>query len=80
MTARWIGPSRVSASWTSLRKMMADERFGPKVPACNGPAVIRLAHPPLDERGDPVRLLEGDVEGGLADDGLAVGDQARRWG
>ena len=51
------------------------ERFGPELAAGDGPAVGGLAHAPLDERGDPVGLLQGDVEGRLADDGAAVVEQ-----
>ena len=60
--------------------MIADSVSGPKVPAGDRPAEIRLAHPPLDERRNAVGLFQGHVEGRLADDGFAVGDQdgARR--
>ena len=51
------------------------QRFRAEIAAGDGPAVGRVAHVPLDERGDAVGLFEGHVEGGLADDGLALGRQ-----
>ena len=51
------------------------QRFGAKLDAGDGPAVGGIAHAPLDERGDVFGLFQGHVEGGLADDGLAIGRQ-----
>ena len=70
MTACVTGPSCVSASWTSFRRMTAESVSGRNVAAGDRAAVVRAAHPPLDERGDAVGLFEGHVEGRLADDGL----------
>ena len=52
--------------------MMAESVSGRNSRPATGRPKSGQAHPPLDERGDAVGLFQGDVEGRLADDGLAV--------
>ncbi len=51
------------------------QRLGAELASGHEPAQGRMPHAPLDERGDAVGLLQGHVEGGLADDGAAVIEQ-----
>ena len=75
MTALLIGPMRTFGVLHELAQDDGRQRFGAEFATGNRPAVERMAHAPLDERGDLFGLLQGDVEGRLADDGAAAVDE-----
>ena len=72
ITQPLIGPSCAAASCGELLQNDGRERFRAEIAAGDRPAVVRLSHAPLDERGDAIRLFQRHVQRRLADDGGAV--------
>ena len=74
MTARMIGPIRCVGVLHELARMIAESVSGREC-GRDWPAEVRQPHAPLDQRGDPIGLLERHIERRLADHRAVVGEQ-----